>query len=120
MRAWKNGGGAVRQRGGQGGDVSIRVLIVARRPIGADDFGFESGEDIEVVHFARSALSLDESADDVDVGIVDIDFRVSRPSSFTSSIRGQCSLYLSASVTKSAWPYMSSSLASRRLSCAST
>ncbi|MBT4985990.1 MAG: hypothetical protein HOM89_15275, partial [Ilumatobacter sp.] len=54
--------------------MSIRALIVARRPIRADDFGFESDEDIEVVHFARRAQSLEELADDVDVAIVDIDF----------------------------------------------
>jgi len=54
--------------------VSIRALIVARRPVRLDDFGFESADDIEVVHFARRAQSLGELADSVDVAIVDVNF----------------------------------------------
>ena len=52
----------------------IRVLIIARRPITLADFGFESDDDIEVVHFARRVESVDELADEADVVIVDVDF----------------------------------------------
>jgi DNA-binding NarL/FixJ family response regulator len=54
--------------------VTIRVLIIARRPIRLDDFGFESDDEIEVVHFARRAQSLEELADEADVAIVDVNF----------------------------------------------
>jgi DNA-binding NarL/FixJ family response regulator len=54
--------------------LTIRVLIIARRPIRLDDFGFESDDEIEVVHFARRAQSLEELADDADVAIVDVNF----------------------------------------------
>ena len=54
--------------------VTISVLIVARRPSSLEDFGFENDDEIEVVHLARRAKSLEELADDVDVAIVDIGF----------------------------------------------
>jgi DNA-binding NarL/FixJ family response regulator len=54
--------------------VTIRVLIIARRPIRLDDLGFESDDEIEVVHFARRAQSLEELAGDADVAIVDVNF----------------------------------------------
>ena len=54
--------------------MTIRVLIIARRPIVLDDFGFDSHDDIEVVHFARRVESLAELAGDADVAIVDVTF----------------------------------------------
>ena len=54
--------------------MTIRVLIIARRPIVLDDFGFDSYDDIEVVHFARRIDSLDQLAGDVDLAIVDVNF----------------------------------------------
>jgi DNA-binding NarL/FixJ family response regulator len=54
--------------------VTIRVLIIARRPLTLDDFGFESDNEIDVVHFARRVNSLEELADDAEVLIVDVDF----------------------------------------------
>jgi len=54
--------------------MTIRVLIIARRPIRLDDFGFESDDEIEVIHFARRAQSLEELADDADVAIIDVNF----------------------------------------------
>jgi len=54
--------------------MTIRVLVIARRPISLDDFGFESDDEIDVVQFARRINSLDELADDADVVIVDVDF----------------------------------------------
>lgn len=54
--------------------MSIEVLVVARRPITIDDFGFDAVDDIHVTHFSRRAASLDELADEADVAIVDLDF----------------------------------------------
>lgn len=54
--------------------MTIRVLLIARRPITLDDFGFESDDEIDVVQFARRINSLDELADDADVVIVDVGF----------------------------------------------
>jgi DNA-binding NarL/FixJ family response regulator len=54
--------------------MTIRVLIIARRPVRLDDFGFESDDEIEVVHFARRAQSVEELADDADVAIIDVNF----------------------------------------------
>ena len=54
--------------------MTIRVLIIARRPITLDDFGFESDDEIEVVHFARRLQSLEELADQADVAVIDVDF----------------------------------------------
>ena len=54
--------------------MTIRVLIIARRPINVDDFGFEPEDEIAVVHFAHRVQSLGELAPEVDVAIVDVDF----------------------------------------------
>jgi DNA-binding NarL/FixJ family response regulator len=60
--------------GRESDSLSIRVLIVARRPTNLDDFGFESDDEIEVSHLARRIASLEELADDADVVIVDVEF----------------------------------------------
>ncbi|MGI9611327.1 MAG: hypothetical protein ACR2QO_00340 [Acidimicrobiales bacterium] len=52
--------------------MSIRLLVVARRPISVDDFEFD--DEIDVVHLARRLASLDELADEADVALVDVDF----------------------------------------------
>ncbi len=54
--------------------MTIRVLIIARRPIRLDDFGFESDDEIEISHLARRLASLGELANAADVVIVDVDF----------------------------------------------
>jgi DNA-binding NarL/FixJ family response regulator len=54
--------------------VTIRVLIVARRPISLDDFSFESDDEIEISHLARRLASLGELANTADVVIVDVEF----------------------------------------------
>ncbi len=54
--------------------MTIHVLIIAHRPVRLEDFGFGSDDEIEVVHFARRAQSLEELADGADVVIVDVNF----------------------------------------------